>query len=808
MNKYYLFELTNKGISSAIINNIILSGIDLDKIDTISYEEFLNITGVKGEDIYYEIILLKNNSPSLYNIFSLTSCGISTKICQGLKDLGITYLFMLELYPNSLLKQRFHLTDNVIQKIKDAINLINEEYDKENEIVKEYLESLYNDKEYMNLLKRSILKNLNDEYILEEELEIMLDECYRHGVLIDKALEELSELEFVESSLFGIKKLQANLKEFIFNLQEDKNGGLLKDYLEGVPLNKLSLDYGIPQEKIKANLQKYTFPDLMEDEYLDIYQSYHLNINEFSKIFQIDKQVFRYLELKSKRPLGKRNILEMLEDDRVSDDVKVNIQNTLGKYAKIHGISVLKTPQDILDVYARFNMSGNLPIKNLYREFRKYWYSLFHEELPVVEAKFEKIVDQSKVIVEGKEGFRYYNTLVIDPNFYHLLKLNQYVDIEISCKIIFDANQSLMKAYGILDEYELFFILKKTYRKNDIEFIRKPIIVFGSGNRNNQIKSILFELSPVTMAEFTKAYSKAFGVNEKSFSNYAAKQFSPYYSNGVFRVNTPVLKPEILEMYKNLLHDDFYFIQDIASLAFKEGIPFQEYYFNKEMLKELGYKDGIRLIYKDTYSSLKDYIETLFKDEIYLNRIDPKLLSLKEFNDCLEEKVSSYSFVEIEPMHYVSINKLYQNGVTRELLVDFIDVVKGSVYEDEVFTIRSLRNKGFKHPLLDKGLTDYFYASIFYPKHEVITQKCYSTDYIILKTRVQNESISIASLIEQIVESKYYMYLPDIVKDLKVVYGITLNETQIKLYITLTNIYCNPDTMLYYLNYETYNRMR
>ena len=65
----------------------------------------------------------------------------------------------------------------------------------------------------------------------------------------------LSELEFVESSLFGIKKLQANLKEFIFNLQEDKNGGLLKDYLEGVPLNKLSLDYGIPQEKIKANLQ-------------------------------------------------------------------------------------------------------------------------------------------------------------------------------------------------------------------------------------------------------------------------------------------------------------------------------------------------------------------------------------------------------------------------------------------------------------------------------------------------------------------------------------------------------------------------
>ena len=65
-----------------------------------------------------------------------------------------------------------------------------------------------------------------------------------------------------------------------------------------------------------------------------------------------------------------------------------------------------------------------------------------------------------------------------------------------------------------------------------------------------------------------------------------------------------------------------------------------------------------------------------------------------------------------------------------------------------------------------------------------------------------------ASLIEQIVEAKYYMYLPDIVRDLQMIYGISLSETQIKQYISLTDIYCNPDTMLYYLNYETYKRMR
>lgn len=808
MDKYYLFDLTEKGISSAVINNIILSGIDLNQIEELGFNEFVLATGIKKEDVYHQIIELKKNLPSLYNIFSLTSAGVSDKTCQSLSKMGVKYLFILHLYPDTLLKQRFNLTDSVIRKIKDAFKIIHEEFDRSNPIVKDYLESLYKDKEYMTLLKRTILKSLNEEYILEEELQIMLDECYRYGSLLDKALEELSELEFIENSLFGIKKLQANLKEFIFSLQEDKNSGLLKDYLEGVALDKLSLDYGISKDKIKSTLQKYPFPQLMEDEYLDLYYSYYLNIDEFSKIFQVDKSVFRYLELKARKPMGRRNILEMLEDERVSANVRVNIQNTLGKYAKIHGISVLKTPQDILDVYARFELKKEIPLKELYNSYKEYWYSLFHEELPVVEKQFDKLLDQSKVIIESHNGYRYYNTLIIDQNFYHLLKLDQYQDVEISCKIIYDSNLDLMNAYDILDDYELYFVLKKTYRKMDIEFIRKPIVVFGSGNRNNQIKSILFELSPVSMADFTKAYSKAFGVNEKSFSNYAAKQFSPYYQDGIFKVNTPVLKEEILKMYQSLLTDDFYFISDIGKLAFKEGIPFQEYYFNKEMVKKLGFTDGVRLIYRDNYLSLNDYIQTLFKDEMYLNRMDPKLVSLKEFQDTLRDYILSYSYVELEPNHFVSIERLNQFGITKELILDFIEEVKNFVYEDEVFTIESLKNKGFNHEILNKGLNDYFYAAVFYPAKEILSQRCYSSSYVILKVRVQNEKISIASLIEQIVEAKYYMYLPDIVRDLQMIYGISLSETQIKHYISLTDIYCNPDTMLYYLNYETYKRMR
>ena len=808
MNKYDLFNLTDKGISSAIINNIILSGVDLSNIFKMGFEEFAHETGIKKEEVYNKILELEGEKEKPYSIFTLTVAGVSDKVCQSLKRQGITNLFMLKLYPDILLKQKYNLTEGNIRKCIDGFLLIDEPFDKTNPMIKEYLEMLYQDKEYMTILKKAILKSLDEEYIMEDELTIKLDECYRYGSLLDKAIEELSNDEFIENSLFGIKKLQANLKEFMFSLSDDKNSGLLIDYLEGVPLDKLSIDYDIKADKIKSTLSKYPFPILTEDEYLDLYYSYHLNIDEFSKIFQVDRSVFRYLELKASKPMGTRNILEMLEDERVSADVRVNVQNTLGKYAKIHGVSVLKTPQDVLDIYARFELKKTVVSKDLYQDFKQYWFNLFHEELPILEKQWDTILDNSKAIIEGKNGYRYYNSLVIDTGFYHGLSLNQYQDIELSAKIIFDANQDIMDAYDIHDEYELYFLLKKTYRKSDIEFIRKPIIVFGAGNRNNQIKSILFELSPVSMAEFTKAYSKVFGVNEKSFSNYAAKQFSPYYADGTFTVNTPKLRDEILEMYRNLLTEDFYFISDIGTLAYKEGIPFQEYYINKNMLKDLGYLDGVRCIYKDKYQSLEDYVKTLFSEELYLKRIDPKLVSLPEFKKELMDRVMNYDYIEAEPMHYISIGKLNEDGITKEDITDFIEAVKNYVYEDEVFTITSLKNKGFNHPLLDKNYSDYFYSSLFIPSKDVIYQRCYSTDSVILKVRIQKETIGICSLIEQIVESKYYMYLPDIVRDLHMIYGIILSETQTKQYISLTDIYCNPDTMLYYLNYETYKRMR
>ena len=69
MNKYDLFHLTDKGISSAVINNIILSGIDLSNVIGMGFLEFVNETGIKNADCYNALCELSKETHNVYNIF-------------------------------------------------------------------------------------------------------------------------------------------------------------------------------------------------------------------------------------------------------------------------------------------------------------------------------------------------------------------------------------------------------------------------------------------------------------------------------------------------------------------------------------------------------------------------------------------------------------------------------------------------------------------------------------------------------------------------------------------------------------------
>ena len=805
MNNLFLFNLSNYEIPLNVVMKLWKQNINIEDINNLSLEDFMNKYIIKKKDIAEKIKgLYKEITTNPLSVYALASNGLSERIIDIILSKNIKYIFEFHLLSNDYLNE-LGLTDSIISKIRLALNL---DYiiDYNDETIKNYIKDLENNSIYIEILEKKILKELNEDYISDSELLDKLDDCYKKGHIYDKAINNLINKEYIEASLFGIKKMPLTLDEFLFSLPKDKNSLILLDFINGLDLDDIQDKYDISRQNAKQIITKYHIPYVTEQEYLDLYNTYYFTLDEFCKIFQVDQKVYRYIELINTKPKGTRRIIEMLEDERVSINTKIRIQNTLGKYAFIEGKSILKKDIDILEIFSK-TITKSISIDELETKFKNYWYELFHEELSYKANTFLNIVNESNSLINGKDGYRYYNINSLDIEaFYSNLNIKKYQNVELSTKLIFDTNKELMKSFDINDEFELYSILRKTYNKNNIEFNRKPIISINGGNRNNQIKTLLFELSPVSLNDFVKEYSNVYGVNEKSFSNYVTKTFSPYYQNQVFTIPFPEPSIDTINKIKEILNKDFYFISDIPNILYDNNIMFYDYYLNKTNLNKIGFSLGENYIYSNKYIDSKDYFNSLFGDILDVYKLDSRYLSIPTFINLLEDKCKTFEYIEYERNVYYSINKLNQMNISLELINDFIKNANTFVYEDDIFTIDYLINKGFSHLLLDYKLPKVFYSNILkYSKDLVYNKINYSNNYIFKLNK--NNTISFIDLIEQIIEPKYYVYLNDIIKDLELIYGIVITEAKLLQFINKSNIYYNSDTNLYYLNYETYKKI-
>ena len=319
--------------------------------------------------------------------------------------------------------------------------------------------------------------------------------------------------------------------------------------------------------------------------------------------------------------------------------------------------------------------------------------------------------------------------------------------------------------------------------------------------------ALLFELSPVTLADFKKEYSNIFGVNEKSFSNYVTKTFSPYYQNQTFTIPLPELSDNIVSQYKNILVNNFYFVSDIALLANKNNILFYDYFLNKANINKFGFDLYGNYILKSGLSLDEYFNSIIVNNELDLSFLDSRLMTILPFNKLVSDKCNNLELIEYSNNIYYTSEKLNDMGITKNLLLDFINSINEFVYEDDIFTIDSLINKGFTHKLLEFSLPKLFYSSVLKTSNNFIYKRNLFLNEYIFRTSKAN-SLSFINLIEQIIEPKYYMYLEDIIKDLNKLYGISISSNKLLQYLNSSNIYYNDESNLYYLNYEAYRKMR
>lgn len=809
----YFYNLCDKNISHRCIEKVISVGITPDNITDMNLENFANIYGVRKPDLLSELkeySLHGDLTPENLSIYALIACGVSSSIIENAKTKGLDKVIYFYIYSANILKNKFEIKDLEIKKIYAGLELLDIEINYESNIVKEIIEEIELEENYIINLKNDILKVLdasNEEYLDYSDLLNEMPIMYKYSSKFQDVLKSLANAGKIEINEQGLRKCIPSLSDFIEEMPEDRKKKFLLLYLSGKSYDEIGKENGgVTRELVRQQLAKINFPKLKEDELIEYFTEYSITEDMFYKLFDVDKSTYRYVQLRTKK-YGKKNIEELLDDPNISDDFKNRIEEMNPNNIYINGVKYQKNMTSLFRYYSSRFMLEPITMDEVISNFILFWEETTKEAFDYSQSSLRHAIENANHVILNKEkGWRYYDVISSDVDlFIEELNLIEYENKEVSSSIIFNSNKELMKSYDIRDEYELHNLMKKTGKFNNADFGRVPMITFGNANRDQQIEELLLELYPVSQVKLIDEYHNRYGHNKKSAQAYIASKFSNYYIDGRYDLSFPMISDDEVEEWKNILVDDLYFHDEVEKLAYENGIKFEKHILCKPNLDRIGYTSNNSYIYSNKYLGVNHYFSMLLDaDIIDLDSFNPRMTSLMAFRDVVYEKYKIMELFEYEPKKYISIKRLNELGISKEDLIDFIDKVYDFANKN-IFTITKLLNDNFSHPLFDLGFDNIFYSSVLRNSNKFLIRRLSDSNDMLLVEYKENYTLTIVELIKQILLSHKNMNFMDMLNTLKTQYGIEIPNHKLKEIIKDADIfYDNISNNLYY-DYATYN---
>lgn len=551
---------------------------------------------------------------------------------------------------------------------------------------------------------------------------------FQDQVLTSNLMSDLLAQEKVSvfsSGRFYVKRM--NLTTYIQTVLSEREATILTYRLNGVTLEAIGEELGVSRERVRQICTKilYRAHPLAEDIYANLYQTYLIEHTDFFHMFQEPEITYSYLSLAYEK--GSRPLQELPEDKLFPSDFREAAASRLCQieeeafkkdYVQIGNAVVRRTPDDLLFYLLRSAGPSGLHFDDLMDQ-----YDLVVQELELSDDPFfkinretcmNKLTVSNQVLWKFGRRLRYYDINDLDvTELLATLNLDSYVDVEISTRKLMWDQPDLMQDYGINDEYELHNLLKKVCtndRYPSLAFSRMPYLVFGQADRDKQVMDLLLMLAPITTDAFAIAYEQAYGVLPQTMLANFGAILTPYYHNGIYKIDAPELPPVMQEYLGAELTEDFYTL-DATRQLYRDLFPgADENLLNPFSIKRLGFHVFSTYIIRNTYESAADYFRSLMMPS-EPTRFSEELKQSQMFWVELSKHRASYDLLECAPGEYISIQALEPYSVTKDLIKNYCR----SVYDSsapEYFTIHSLRRQGFTHPLEELGLDDWFYASL------------------------------------------------------------------------------------------------
>lgn len=404
----------------------------------------------------------------------------------------------------------------------------------------------------------------------------------------------------------------------------------------------------------------------------------------------------------------------------------------------------------------------------------------FNEKLYYTESntrsRANRFSDSPFCLWKQGERIRWYDVQARDyTELLDTLNLDSYQNTELSTRKLMELYPELMEKYDVRDPYELHNLLKKintTYKLDYIRFSRQPILQFGEFDRDEAIKAAMIMLSPVSQTDLVDYLYQEYGYDKATATGYLSL-LSAYYHNGVYSVHFKRIPEEHAEAMKDKLTEDFYYIDEIKA-AYKSLFPDADpEEINPYSLKALGFVVNSGYAVQNYPSAATYFTQLLTKEGVYNNRdILNRYGTLRMFSQTYAELLAKHQIFPFEKDQIITLQRLQKLGVTEEDINAYCEAVRDFVEEDTYFTLTSLRQDGFSHPLEQLGFDDYFYASLLGSSEGFSSQRAYGS--AVLYHGERKGQFSIADFLVSLLREYESVDLDEFIEDVRDRFGVSI----------------------------------
>lgn len=769
--------------------------------DLSTLEEKLNINKFFLKDYIYldnNKILLKDKTGFILNV-KLNKLQFETKFMSLFKSMNIESLFDLLSFGIDNLSGLDKVGKHKQKQIKEVVN---------NYILKYVIDCTNQSKSIQEVVSQTILNTLEDT-VFEGMERIDLIEKLSEDFPKDMVVEELEKL-LTDRKVFIFEGDKVFFKyqsfpSYVYHktLGDEQIRDIMFSRLEGETLDEIGERYNVSKERIRQkevnflkNCEDITF---REDRFKYMYEKYNFPRNEFSIIFNEKPRTINYLNMKYNH--GSIDYKTAVDDEKITKRLRACIQTYLDRN-KIDVAGILVEKNKGLEYFISRHITKLTRVDDIismYNYFaNKYGFDTIEDTIHNLEGRISRIPN---VIASINKEYRFYDFNKYDfKELLDAMKFEGFMNMQISTKLLFENNRKLMRKYDISSHYELHNILKKICdgKQSLLKFGRMPMITIGEFNKKEYLLEILREYQEIGVGELTKILEKRLGI-ETFTSSWTAeieefKEFGKYVY-----IEQKKMDQSTLEKVKLLLVEDFYFKDDIKSICKKNIENFDESLINFTNLTELGFIVNTTYVVKAPHNANSYVLELLTKDDIFNLNDLPRITRTSTFYEIYYKLRNDFTILEFEPSTFISIRKLENAGFLKQ---DLYDYVKQAIEfsNDEYFTLKSLKNRGFYSELEDLGFDNIFYESILKFSSDV-----QSTSFAnVLVFKKESKPISRKMFFINLIAKYRIIETDDLLYVLKKEYGIETDISLLRSLIADTDIYYNPIMDTFYINYETF----